>query len=199
MSQGECAGLWENVPYVKVHWSNLKHLYPKLNDYRDNGKRKVRSSCCSTYCTRFSCCYPYTAHVHSSVLQLSQAHSCCKFIVNRCHSYSELWGAVKMPFVFSHMEYCDMYFVYGFCNGNACAAFDEYWRRFPNWKIPSRGVFSRIHQTICEAGCFPSVAVQSEREVVPMINTWENILEMVQRSPQLFTRRIASHIGVSRM
>ena len=23
-----------------------------------------------------------------------------------------------MPFVFSHVEYCDMHFVYGFCNGN---------------------------------------------------------------------------------
>ena len=32
-----------------------------------------------------------------------------------------------------------------------------------------------------------------------MINTLENILEMVQRSPQLSIRRIASCIGVSRM
>ena len=104
-----------------------------------------------------------------------------------------------MPFVFSHMEYCDMHFVYGFCDGNACAAVDECQRRFPIRKIPSRGVFSHIHQTVPETGCLSSVAVQSEREVVPMINTRENILEMVQRSPRLFTRRIASHIGVSRM
>jgi len=34
--------------------------------------------------------------------------------------------------------------------------------------------------------------VQSEREVVPQINTKENILEMVQRSPQLSTHRISS-------
>ena len=50
-----------------------------------------------------------------------------------------------------------------------------------------------------ETGCLPSVAVQSEREVVPQINTREDILEMVQRSPRLSTRRIASRIGVSRM
>ena len=50
-----------------------------------------------------------------------------------------------------------------------------------------------------ETGCLPSVAVQSERELVPLINTRENILEMVQRSPRLSTRRIASRIGVSRM
>ena len=50
-----------------------------------------------------------------------------------------------------------------------------------------------------ETGCLPSVAVQSEREVVPLINTRENILDMVQRSPRLFTRRIASCNGVPRM
>ena len=78
-----------------------------------------------------------------------------------------------MPFVFSHVEYCDMHFVYGFCNGNARAAVEEYQR------IPSRGVFSRTHQTMCETGCLPSVAVPSERGVVPLINTQENSLEMV--------------------
>ena len=50
-----------------------------------------------------------------------------------------------------------------------------------------------------ETGCLPSVAVQSQREVVPLINTRENILEMVQRNPRLSTRRIASCIGVSCM
>jgi len=104
-----------------------------------------------------------------------------------------------MPFVFSHVEYCDMHSVYGFCDGNARAAVDEYQRRFPDRRIPSRGVFSRIHQTMRDTGCLPIVAVQSERKVVPLINTRENILEMVQRSPRLSTRRIASRIGVLRM
>ena len=104
-----------------------------------------------------------------------------------------------MPFVFSHVEYCDMYFVYGFCNGNARAAVEEYQRRFPDRRIPSRLVFTRIHQTLRETGCLPSVAAHSEREVIRKINTRQNILEMVQRSPRLFTRRMASRIGVSRM
>ena len=69
----------------------------------------------------------------------------------------------------------------------------------PDRSIPSRGVFTRIHQTMRETGCLPSVAVQSEREVVRTINTRENILEMVQRIPRLSTRRMASRIGVSRM
>ena len=83
-----------------------------------------------------------------------------------------------MPFVFSHVEYCDMHFVYGFCDGNACAAVDEYQRRFPDQRIPSRGVFSCIHQTMRETGCLPSVAVQSEREVIRTFSTRENILQM---------------------
>ena len=36
-----------------------------------------------------------------------------------------------MPFVFSHVEYCDMHFVCGFYDGNARAAVEEYQRRFP--------------------------------------------------------------------
>ena len=77
-----------------------------------------------------------------------------------------------------------MYLVYGFCDGNARAAVDEYKRRFPDRRIPSMGVFSRIHQTLRETGCLPSVAVQAEREVVPLINTRENIRDG-QRSQRL--------------
>ena len=84
MSRKKCARLRENIPYVKVRRSNPKHLYPKLNGYGDNGQRKVWSSCGSTYCTCFVCCYPYTAHVRPSVSQPSQAHS--DFIIDRCHS-----------------------------------------------------------------------------------------------------------------
>ena len=38
---GECARHRENVPYVKVHRYNPKHLYPKLNGYGDNGERSL--------------------------------------------------------------------------------------------------------------------------------------------------------------
>jgi len=87
-----------------------------------------------------------------------------------------------MPFVFSHVEYCDMHFVYGLCDGNAHAAVEEYQRGFPDRRIPSRSVFTRIHQSLLDTGSLPSLSVQSEREVVRTINTRENILQMVQRS-----------------
>jgi len=78
-----------------------------------------------------------------------------------------------MPFLFSHVEYCDMHFVYGFCDGNVRAAVEEYQRCFPDRRIPSRSVFTRIHQTLRDTGSLPSVSVQSEREVVQLINTRE--------------------------
>ena len=43
----------------------------------------------------------------------------------------------KMRFVFSHVEYCDMHFVYVFCNCIALAAFEEYRKRFPDRRITS--------------------------------------------------------------
>jgi len=71
-----------------------------------------------------------------------------------------------MPFLFSHVEYCDMHFVYGFCDGNAHVAVEEYQRHFSDRRIPSRSVFTRIHQTLHDTGSLLSVSVQCEREVV---------------------------------
>ena len=41
VSQEERTKLRESVPYVELYRYNPKHLYPKLNGYRDNGQRKV--------------------------------------------------------------------------------------------------------------------------------------------------------------
>ena len=51
VSQEECAIFREGVPYVKLYRYNPKHLYPKLNGYGDNGKRKVWTSCISAFYT----------------------------------------------------------------------------------------------------------------------------------------------------
>ena len=100
-----------------------------------------------------------------------------------------------MPFLFSHVEYCDMHYVYGYCDGNASAAVNEYRRRYPEWRIPSKRVFTRVEQSLRDNGCLPSFALHSEREIVRMINTLENILDLVQRSPRLSIRRMASRAG----
>ena len=62
VSQEERARLRKSVPYVKLYGYNPKHLYPKLNDYGDNGHRKVWASGVSTYCTPSVTPYSSTAH-----------------------------------------------------------------------------------------------------------------------------------------
>ena len=92
-----------------------------------------------------------------------------------------------------------MHYVYGYCNGNASAAVNEYQRRYPERRIPSKRVFTRVQQSLRDNGCLPSFTLHSERETVQTINARENILDMVQRSPRLSTRRMASRVGLSRM
>jgi 3-deoxy-D-arabino-heptulosonate 7-phosphate (DAHP) synthase class II len=104
-----------------------------------------------------------------------------------------------MPFLFSHVEYCYMHYVYGYCNVNASASVNEYRRRYPERRIPSKRVFTRVEQALRDNDCLTSFALHSEREIVRTINTRENILDMVQRSPRLSTCRMASRFGLSRM
>ena len=51
VSQEEWTKLREGVPYVKLYWYNPKHLCPKLNGFRDNGKWNLKLwQLLHTYC-----------------------------------------------------------------------------------------------------------------------------------------------------
>jgi hypothetical protein len=52
-----------------------------------------------------------------------------------------------------------MHFVYGFSDGNARAAVEEYQKRFPAQRIPSGSVFTQIHQTLRDTGSLPNACV----------------------------------------
>ena len=80
-----------------------------------------------------------------------------------------------MPFLFTHVEYCDMHYVYGYCDGNTSAAVNEYRRRYPERRIPSKRVFTRVEQSLHDNGCLLSFVLHSEREIVRTINARENI------------------------
>jgi len=79
-----------------------------------------------------------------------------------CVTVSYLQGDGRMAFVFSRVEYCDMHFMCGFWKGNSHAAVEEFQRRISDRRFPSRGVFTRINQTLCDPGFFTSVVVRSE-------------------------------------
>ena len=96
---------------------------------------------------------------------------------------------VKMPRTFTYEEY-------GYCNGNANAAVDEYRRRYPLRRTPNRAVFTNVFCALRECGTLPSVHVSSERRLIQTVEEQEEIVSMVQRSPTTSIRRIASRLRV---
>lgn len=101
-----------------------------------------------------------------------------------------------MPHIFTHAEYSDIVFVYGFCDGSAFAARTEYRRRFPNRRLPNARVFSSVFRKLRDTGKVPSSYISSERSNEQDLNEVENILESVERSPTTSTRRISTRIVV---
>nr|XP_022904788.1 uncharacterized protein LOC111416879 [Onthophagus taurus] len=96
-----------------------------------------------------------------------------------------------MPHIFSHREYADMVFVYGFCNGNTVRSVEEYRRRFPNRRIPNRQVFQTVFTRAGESGMFPSASIVSEKQQGLSLEHEENILDVVENNPGISTRRMA--------
>jgi len=90
-----------------------------------------------------------------------------------------------------------MIYVCGFCDGNSVHAIAEYQRRFPNCRIPTRRVFTRVYQTLRDTGTFPSICIAPERDVNEGVDAEEGIVQMVQSSPHASMRRIARRLRVS--
>jgi len=88
-----------------------------------------------------------------------------------------------MPHIFTNAENADMMHVYGFCDGSATAAVEEYRRRFPMRRVPYRRVFYKVFNTLRECGTLPRAHVSSERARKQNMEEQENILDMVERSP----------------
>lgn len=61
-----------------------------------------------------------------------------------------------MPHKFTNVEYADILFVYGFCNGNGREAVREYERRFPNRRTPRYQTFARVFDYSRQHGRFPT-------------------------------------------
>ena len=99
-----------------------------------------------------------------------------------------------MPFTFSFAENADIIYVYSFCDGNLLQAVAEY--RFPNRRIPTRRVFTRVYQTLRDTGTLPGIRIAVERDVNEGVDQEEGIVQMVQFSPCASTRRIARRLRV---
>ena len=89
--------------------------------------------------------------------------------------------------------------VYSFCDGNSVHAVAEYQRSFPNCRIPTRRVFTRVYQTLWDTGTLPGVCIAAKRDVNEGVDEEEGIIQMVQCSQRASTRRIARSLCVPHM
>lgn len=94
---------------------------------------------------------------------------------------------------YSSQHTADIHFIYGFCNGNANAAVQEYARRFPNRPIPNARTFIRIHARLAENG-IRRPADERVRLVAPQDE--EEILRLITHDPRLSIRRIANRMNL---
>ena len=83
-----------------------------------------------------------------------------------------------------------------FCDGNSVHAIAEYQQYFPNRRIPTRRVFTRVYQTLRYTGTLRGVRIAAERDVNEGIDEEEDIVQMVQSSPRVLTRSIARRLRV---
>lgn len=99
-----------------------------------------------------------------------------------------------MP-LFSSVEYADMHFIYGFCDGSAAAAVREYRRRYPDRRQPSGRVFVNIHRHFREFG----LKHTRDPERPGRRNNHENaILRTFDNNPRLSSRRAALRLETSK-
>jgi len=186
VSQEECARIREGVPYVNVYRYNPKHLCPTLNGYGDNGQRKVWSSCgprhCTCQLTILSISDPECGVVFREFGLFWPMN--CTAMQCRLGCFLNGWqvsctGLLKCLLCFLTWNIVTCILCMDFEMTMQVLLFKNIKVVFPIERIPSRSVFTRIHQTLRDTDSLPSDSLQSEREVVRTINTRENILQMV--------------------
>jgi len=103
--------------------------------------------------------------------------------------YSHLGVSVTfmIPFTFSVAEHADMIYVHSFCDSKSVHAVAEYQRCFPNCRIPTRRVFTRVYQTLRDTGTLPDVRIAAEHDVNEGVDEDEGTVQMVQSSSHAST------------
>lgn len=90
----------------------------------------------------------------------------------------------------------DMHYVYGFCNGNARSAVEEYRRRYPSRPVLGYRSFIAVHRHFAENGL-----QQRRRESIPLlsVDAEDAVLDMIARDPTTSVRRISIRLDIPRL
>lgn len=98
--------------------------------------------------------------------------------------------------MYSNQELAEIHFMYGKADGNAALARRLYQERYPQRQCPDRKTFVRLHYRLCEYGKFnsPGLGRGRPRSTTPEVQ--EEILEAVNMTPSISTRRVALQVNV---
>ncbi|KAJ4451322.1 hypothetical protein ANN_02784 [Periplaneta americana] len=114
----------------------------------------------------------------------------------RGEGYIQCCVGVRLCDMCSNQELAEIHFMYGKADGNAALARRLYQERYPQRQCPDRKTFVRLHYRLCEYGKFnsPGLGRGRPRSTTPEVQ--EEILEAVNMTPSISTRRVALQVNV---
>ncbi|KAJ4430198.1 hypothetical protein ANN_22408 [Periplaneta americana] len=113
----------------------------------------------------------------------------------RGEGYIQCCVGVRLCDMYSNQELAEIHFMYK-ADGNAALARRLYQERYPQRQCPDRKTFVRLHYRLCEYGKFnsPGLGRGRPRSTTPEVQG--EILEAVNMTPSISTRRVALQVNV---
>ncbi|KAJ4428493.1 hypothetical protein ANN_24530 [Periplaneta americana] len=114
----------------------------------------------------------------------------------RGEGYIQCCVGIRLCDMYSNQELAEIHFMYGKAYDNAALARRLYQERYPQQQCPDRKTFVRLHYRLCEYGKFnsPGLGRGRPRSTTPEVQ--EEILEAVNMTPSISTRRVALQVNV---
>ncbi|KAJ4435156.1 hypothetical protein ANN_23732 [Periplaneta americana] len=114
----------------------------------------------------------------------------------RGEGYIQCCVGVRLCDMYSNQELAEIHFMYGKADGNAALARRLHQERYPQRQCPDRKTFVRLHYRLCEYRKFnsPGLGRGRARSTTPEVQ--EEILEAVNMTPSISTRRVALQVNV---
>lgn len=103
-----------------------------------------------------------------------------------------------MEAYYSTREMADMIFCYGLANGSNRRARVLYAGKYPQRRLPSAQLFSRLFQRLADSGTLaPATSDRGRPRTIRMPVVEERTLQLVEENPETSVRRIAAAVGVN--
>ncbi|KAJ4428626.1 hypothetical protein ANN_24671 [Periplaneta americana] len=114
----------------------------------------------------------------------------------RGEGYIQCCVDVRLCDMYSNQELAEIDFMYGKADGIAALARRLYQERYPQRQCPDLKTFVRLHYRLCEYGKFNSPGLGRGRPRSTTSEVQEEILEAVNMTPSISTRRVALQVNV---